>query len=485
MKVLLLNPPMYYGAYNQAGRLYLDKSYPPLGLSYIAAVLEKEGFNVKAVDLVDTPFESIGAIIRRESPTIVGISCNLTDYRWGAFRLAQITKKVDPKITVVLGGSHATHLYKQILENFPIDAIVRFEGEQTFLEFVKAVEKGAGFRDIKGLAYIEDGKVILNEARSLVDCLDCLPFPAYHFFDFEGYVHYSSPVKFKGKKISEVKSRNIMASRGCPHDCKYCSINRFWQRKCRLRSASNVVDEIEMLYRNFGVGHFNFFDDAFTLNCDRVIAICKEIIHRQLDISWECVTRVDAVSFDMLLWMKRAGCQSISYGVESGSPAVLKAINKKQTPAQVINAFELTHKAGIKAFILLMIGNPGETENTINETIGLLRIIKPDKIRATLTLVYPATGLYELCLNKGFISDDYWLSEKAAPVYTIENSIRQLKSWESKVAFAYYLQNRRFLRLFAIIFYRIFFKNFRELAQKLIPETNYLLEKIDHMLHQT
>jgi radical SAM superfamily enzyme YgiQ (UPF0313 family) len=474
---------MHYGAYNQAGRLYLDKSYPPLGLGYLAAVLKCENIDVKVIDLVDTPFEKVPDIMKRYNPQIVGVSCNLTDYRWGAFRLATIIKSINPKIKVVFGGSHATHMYKQILQNFPVDVIVRFEGEETFLELVKAIQYDMPLKEVKGIAFKEGQQITLTENRAPIDCLDCLPIPAY-LSEFEKYVRYSSPIRFKGKKISAFKSRNIMASRGCPYDCLYCSINRFWHRKCRFRSVDNVVDEIQTLYKEYGVKHFNFFDDAFTLNNAHVIEICQEIINRKLDIAWECVTRVDAVSLEMLQWMKKAGCQSISYGVESGSPLVLNTINKTQTPAQIDNAFKLTHQVGIKAFILLMIGNPGETEASINETIELIRRIKPDKIRTTLTLVYPATGLYEICLKNGFISDVYWLGKDAAPVFTVENSVEQLKQWESKVSFAYYLQKRMVFRLFSVIFYRWIFRNFRELSRRLFPNSDFLLEKIDHVLHQ-
>src|SRR3989304_9828711 len=118
VKILLLNPPMNYGAYNEAGRIYLDKSYPPLGLAYIAAVLEKQKYTVKFLDLADTPLENVEKIIKTEKPQIVGISCNLTDYRWGSFKLAQIIKEIDPEIKVIMGGSHATHMYEQILANF-------------------------------------------------------------------------------------------------------------------------------------------------------------------------------------------------------------------------------------------------------------------------------------------------------------------------------------------------------------------------------
>ena len=251
VKILLLNPPMNYGAYNEAGRLYLDKSYPPLGLGYIAAVMEKEGYDVEAFDLIDTSFEDAEKILKKANPQIVGISCNLTDYRWGSFRIAQIAKRVNPNTIVVMGGSHATHLYQQILVNFPVDFIVRFEGELTFLELVKALTERSDLNRVKGIAYKnEAGSIIKNEDRPPIADLDSLPFPAYHFFNFERYIHYSSPIRFKGKEAKELKSSNLMASRGCPFNCQYCSVTKYWYGQCRLRSAENVVNEMEMLHKD-------------------------------------------------------------------------------------------------------------------------------------------------------------------------------------------------------------------------------------------
>ena len=484
MKILLLNPPMLYGAYNESGRLYLDKSYPPLGLGYIAAILEKQGYNIKAIDLIDSKFEESEEILRKEKPQIVGISCNLTDYRWSSFKLAQIAKKIDPNVIVVMGGSHATHMYEQIMNNFPVDIIVRFEGELTFLELMKALETSSDLRAVKGIVYREKKDIVKNEDRPPIADLDSLPFPALHFFDFDRYIHYPSPVKVKGKNVSELRSRNIMASRGCPYRCQYCSIAAFWGT-CRFRSVINVVDEIEALYKKSGVTHLNFFDDAFTLDKERVIEICREIIRRKLKIFWECVTRVDFVSSEMLEWMKKAGCVSVSYGVESGSPTVLKAVNKKQTISQIFNAFKMTHAAGIKAYILLMIGNPNETEKSINETIELIRLVKPDKIRTTLTMIYPATELYEVCKKKGIIDDDYWLTDKAAPIYTAENDIKQLKKWENKIVFSYLLQNRKVSKLFVMILYRTLFTRTREILKVLAPKADIYLERIDHILHSS
>src|SRR4030067_1576397 len=484
MKILLLNPPMHYGAYNEAGRLYVDKSYPPLGLGYLAAVLEKEGYEVRLLDLVDTSFEDAEKLLKKEKPNIAGVSCNITDFRWSAFRLAQIAKGIDPNIAVVIGGSHATHMYKQILENFPVDFVVRFEGEFTLLELVKALESGSDLRNVKGIAFKEErGVIVKNEDRPPITDLYSLPFPAYHFFNFEKYTHYSSPIRFKGKKAGELKSSNLMASRGCPFNCRYCSVTKYWHGQCRLRSAENVVNEMEMLHKEFGVNHFNFFDDTFTLNPERAVNLCKEIIKRKLDVCWECVTRVDSVSAEMLIWMKKAGCLSISYGAESGSPTVLKAINKRHTRDQIVKAFKMTHDGGIMAYILLMVGNPNESEQSIDETIELLRIIKPDKIRTTLTKVYPATDLYRISNKKGLANDEYWLTDKAAPIYTAENSLYKLKEWEGKISFSYYSQRGKVLRLLEIMLYRTLFKNFRAMVRRVDQRLDERMENMSRMLH--
>ena len=486
MKVLLLNPSMRYGVYNEAGRLYVDKSYPPLGLGYLAAVLEKAGYEVRLFDLFDATFEEAERMIKEEKADVVGISCNLTDFRWSSIRLAQIAKRVNPNVVVVMGGSHVTNLYRQIIENFPVDFVVRFEGEFTLLELVQTLESRGDLRDVEGIAFKDKaGVVVKNEDRPPIADLDSLPFPAYHFFNFGKYIRYSSPIMFKGKKAREMKSSNIMASRGCPFNCRYCSVTKYWRGQCRLRSVENVVDEMETLHKDFDVNHFNFFDDTFTLNPERVINLCKEIIRRKLDVCWECVTRVDSVSAEMLTWMKKAGCLSVSYGVESGSSAVLEAINKKQTRDQIIKAFKMTHEAGILAYILLMVGNPNESERSIDETIELLGIIKPDKIRTNLTKVYPATDLYRISVQRGLVNDEYWLTEKAAPIFTAENSLDKLKNWEAKINISYYSQRGKTLRLLEILLYRTFFKNFREMLRKVNQRMDDRVEKIDRLLHST
>ena len=476
---------MNYGVYNQAGRIYVDKSYPPLSIGYLAAVLEKEGYDVEALDLVDTSLEDAERILRNKEPQIVGVSCNLTDYRWGSFILAKIAKRIDPNVVVVVGGSHATHMYEQVLTNFPVDIIVRFEGENTFLDVIRTLENGSDLSKVKGIAYKNrEGRIIKNPDREPIRDLNSLPFPAHHFFDFKRYIKYSSPLKFKGESVTKLKSANLMASRGCPFNCSYCSITKYWHGKCRVRTATNVVNEMETLCIEHGVTHFNFFDDTFTLNQERVIELCKEIIKRNLPVCWECVTRVDLITSELLGWMKKAGCLSISYGVESGSLHVLKAIKKRYTQAQITKAFRMTHEAGIQAYILLMIGNPGESDQSIGETIELLRIVRPDKIRTTLTMIYPATDLYLKCKERGLINDEYWLTDKAAPVYTAENDIKQLKKWERKIIVSYFLQNRKLVKLLEMMLYRTIFNPIREMIRRVSPKIDKQVEKLDHFLHR-
>jgi len=482
MKILLLNPPMQYGVYNQAGKPYLDKSYPPLGLGYIDALAKKEGFKTQLYDLIENTFEDAKKIIKKENPQIIAISCNLTDYRWGAFRIAQIAKKLNPKITVILGGSHATHLYQQILSNFPIDYIVLSEGEYTFLELINNIKNQTDTSKIKGIVYKSKEKIIKTQERSPIQNLDVLPFPTRFFHS--NYIRYSSSNRFKEKKITKLKSSHIIASRGCPFNCYYCSITKYWKSYCRFRSPKNVVDEMEKLHKENGVNHFNFFDDTFTIDQNRTIKLCKEIINRNLDVCWECVTRVDCVSQETLIWMKKSGCLGISYGVESGSVSVLEAINKNQTKNQIIQAFQLTHKIGLLANVLLMVGNPKETRQSINETIELIKIIKPDKLRTTLTIIYPETNLYKKCKKSGLIQDQYWLTKKAAPIYTAENTVKQLKKWEKNILFSFYIQKKQLLTIYQTIIYQTIFVNLKEITQLIFPFTQNFLEKIDHILHK-
>jgi radical SAM superfamily enzyme YgiQ (UPF0313 family) len=214
-----------------------------------------------------------------------------------------------------------------------------------------------------------------------------------------------------------------------------------------VRGVKKAVDDIEAVLDTFKPPAISINDDSIGLNKKRAVEFCQEIMRRNLEFEWSAKTRVDCISEDVLQLMKKAGCTAISYGVESGSPEILKNINKKITVGQIIEAFELTRRAGIRTEATLMIGNPGETARTVRETEDLLAVVRPDHIWVSFTAVYPGTALYELAKQEGFISDDYWLSDLVAPVYTRALPIRRIFYYKWRMNFNQ-LRRRKELREF-------------------------------------
>lgn len=411
LKILLLSP-----------KLNVRKSLgPSMGLAYIQAYLKSHGYiNTKLIDMAEYSFKKSEKVIKKENPDVVGISC-LTANRIKSIKLAEIAKRVNPNIKTILGGPHVDFFYEQILTNYPfIDYIVFGEGEITAFELINAINRDKPLSTVKGVAFRENGKIIKTERRLPVQNLDELPFPCYEDIDLDKYLGIK-PFE-KGKRRA-----NIVSSRGCNYGCKYCSTTRFWGR-WRARSAKNVVDEMEWLHKEYSIKYFFFVDDIFSVDEQRVIDICKEIIKRNLNITWWFETRPDNVSKDMLQWAKKSGCIMVEFGVESGSQKILDNLNKRVTIEQVINAFKWAKEVGLKTEIMLIVGSPGEDINTINETKNLLDIVRPDILVCSVLYIFPATPLYKLAKKQGIIDDSYWLEDKLSPPYTGEYTVGNLTS---------------------------------------------------------
>jgi len=317
------------------------------------------------------------------------------------------------------------------MENYDyVDIIALGEGEIIMYELVLALMKKKPLKLVKGITYRKNGKIILNKPRPLIENLDVLPFPCYDDIDLNQYR--------ESLMGTNERMLNVMTSRGCPFKCQYCSTRVFW-KKWRGRSAKNVVDEIQWIVKTYGISHFYLNDDTFSLDNNRVIDICKEIINRKLDIKWFCETRVDLVSQEMFNWMKKAGCYYVSFGVESGSPKILKNINKKFTPEQALDAIDMARKAGLMVKTFFMIGNVGETWKTIEETKRFISKAKPDFITLSkYTFIFPATDLYELAKERGIIDDDYWLTDKSHPPLILEHTKKELAKMHISVLLHYY-----------------------------------------------
>ncbi len=404
MKILLVYP------YCLEDRLHAeDISVPPMGLYYVGAMLRENGFDVEILNWYNinkTP-EKIKETLIAKQPDVIGFSI-LHANRWGAIEIARVARQVDPNVKIVFGGIGATFLWKHLLTHFnEIDYVILGEGEYTFLNLVERIEKEdlKNIENVKGIAFRKKGKPVRTKAAPVIEDLDRLPNPAKYF-----------------------EYQHVSATRGCPGNCTFCGSPQFWGHKVRFHSPDYFVDQLECLYKK-GITFFYFSDDTFTIKKDRVIDICRKIIERNLSISWAAISRVNYVSEDMLYWMRKAGCTQISYGVESGSEKIRNAVLKKSIKTeQIINAFALTTKQGIMARAYFIYGSPGETWDTIQETIDLFHKIKPLSIIFYILDIFPGTALYADFRKKFKVTDDIWLKQVEDIMYfeTDSNLTREL-----------------------------------------------------------
>ncbi len=342
--------------------LLINTPYPftecptiPLGLTYLAAVLEDRGFEVDILDMVVYKFsrEKILDKIREYKPDIVGAGSVTMNYPH-AKRILEIAK--DEGATTIIGGPHATFADRWVLTEAPwIDIIVRREGEYTLLDIVE----GRDLKDIKGITYREDGEIIRNSDRELLMNLDELPFPARHLIPLSKYIAYQTGC-------------SMVTGRGCPNRCIFCVGPKMTSKRMRFRDPKLCVDEMEEIL-DYGFDEIIVEDDTFTVNKKHVFGVCDEIISRGLKFKWSANARVNTVTKEMLEKMFEAGCIFIQYGVESGNPEILKASKKGITLEQVRKATEIAKEVGIGVLSSFIIGLPGETEETIRETMDFAK----------------------------------------------------------------------------------------------------------------
>lgn len=410
-KILLVNPPWF--------RLF-GKSSPwsPLGLCYIAGVLEKNGFDVSIYnadagvwvglpqpleiqknynlyleilnDVNHSFWKDIIDTIKEKSPEIVGISVKTATYH-SALNISRLIKNHNPDIKVVWGGVHPTILPDEVIKNKEVDVVVRGEGEYSFLELVQNIDT---LDKIKGITFRKNGNTIHNPDRPLIENLDEIPFPARHLI-------------IGKEKAAPETFGNIFATRGCPYNCIFCTISKIWKTRVRYRSPRNVVDEIKQIKKDFRTHHFSFEDDSFTINEKFVKSLCNLIIQEKLKIGWRVETRVDLVADDLIRVMKSAGCEEIAIGVESGDEGTLRKIKKGITLDQVRKANAILKKNKI-AFIdtFFMVGFPWETEKEIQNTISFMKELNPRRALFSIATPYVGTELYQICDNMGLIPQD-------------------------------------------------------------------------------
>lgn len=413
MKVLFLSPPQR------------DKLFPSLGIAYIVAVLNKNGHNAFLNDGANQSFADLIDYVDKIKPEVVGITLNTTN-RFDALGLAK-TIKSKFKVPIIFGGPHATLLSTQMLENYSfIDFIVRNEGEYSTLELINSLEKGEkDYTKILGISYRKNGEIINNPPSKPIENLDDLPFPEWKFFNLDNYVKENEyPEEYK-----KYPHGTIISSRGCPFQCTFCSSSNFWGFKIRFRSAANVIKEIKMLY-DLGIRFFAYNDDNFTSNKTRAIEICKMMVEEGLHekMSWLCRAEVNTINEELLVWMKKANCFMIEFGIEDCSDDGLKWFKKGHRKDMVKKAFDLCKKYDIRIRSYFIIGGDHETIENVEMKKQYIEELDPYTTTASILLAYPGTEIFELGKKKGFWDDSVWLTNcvgekyhSRAPIYTGPN----------------------------------------------------------------
>ena len=430
MKVTFLNPPQTNSKYK-----FLGVVAPSLGIGYMAAVLEKNGYDVDVLDAsaLELTYDEIGKEILKRKPDIVSISA-LTPTIGVALDSADKIKQVKPDTIVVLGGYHPTSEFKSVLAEPSVDVVVRGEGEYTLLELVQTVEAGGDLRNVSGLAFHgeTDCSLVLTPDRPVIQDLDELPFPAFHLFPMEKY------------RILNITTNvaTIITTRGCPMQCSFCSSAALHGDKLRRRSYQNVCDEIELRLKEENIDTIAFMDDTFTLNKRFVRDFCQEIKRRNLKFWWGCTSRVDSLDEELLQTMKDAGCITIFIGVESADQQVLEKMNKNITVSKTEKAFRLARKVGIRTIASCVIGMPEDTKRTINKTLDFVKKLNPNYALYSLATPYPGTRFYNEAFKKNLIVINDWSKYTLInPILeTIDCSSKELRSLQKKAFINFYLR---------------------------------------------
>lgn len=395
MKITLIQP-LYKEIYKRIkGIRYLD---PPLGLLYIAAVLRQDGHAVSIIDAEAEGAEDhrrIAKKVRAQDPDLVGLSFT-TPMLSSAVNAIELIKKELPNVPVIVGGPHVSADPVASLEATGASIAVIGEGETTARELVSKLSRGESLTECRGICIRSDGNITRTQQRPFIKELDTLPFPARDLLKIEVYQHASSQSRKENPYYT-----NVISSRGCPFKCIFCGSAAVFGDIIRYRSPSRVVDEIDECMRRFRIGIFSIVDDTLTISKSHVLGICDEIASRGLRPLWMAQARVDTIDEQILRAMKNSGCEEIHFGYESGSQEILDNIKKGITVEQSVRATGLARKAGMKIHGDFMIGNPGETEKTVRQTIELAKKLDPDTAQFTLAQPFPGTELYRIATKSG------------------------------------------------------------------------------------
>ena len=438
MKVLFVNPPQTASKYKFMGVIA-----PPLGIAYMAGVLQENNIDVEILDASaeDMDFKDVEKELLKRKPDLVALTA-LTPTIGRALETAQVVKETLPDSIVVMGGYHPTFNFIETLEDENVDIVIRGEGEYIMLNLVQALENQSSLHDVKGIVFEDKNskEIVVNPEAPLIQDLDELPFPALNLL----------PMKKYRLLDMDTHMTTMITTRGCPMQCSFCSSAAMHGKKIRERSVENIVDEIEYLKTNYDIDTIAFMDDTFTLKKRKVMAICDEILKRNIEIMWGCTSRVDTLDEKLLKKMKEAGCITIFIGVESADQQQLDNMCKNTTIAKIENAFKIAHKLKIRTIASVALGMPGDTKEIMNKTVKFVHKLKPNYAIYSLATPYPGTRFYKEAFEKNLIKIKDWSKYTLiTPILeTIDCSLNDMRKIQAKAFMKFYLRRHYIIRQF-------------------------------------
>ena len=413
---------------------------PGLGLLYIAAVLRANGFLVVILDAEGRRlgFKETVENILEEDPDIIGISTTTLNIG-SAARVAKGIKARAPETKIVLGGPHVTAMPVDTMERYPaVDGCVLGDGERSFSRLVRNIqEREPVDSGLDGLVWRENGRLMMVDKKGHFEDLDSLPFPAWDLL--KGFPEIYRPPFHSYRRLPVA---NIITTRGCPYACSFCDRSVFG-RKVLSHSVEYVVEMIAYLVREFGIREISIKDDMFTRFPERVMAFCRQLKKKGLALGWSCNARVDGISEEMLKEMKKAGCWMISYGIESGSPSMLKRMKKGITLSQVRHTLEITRMSGIVTKGFFMLGIPGETRQTLQETLSFIQEIPLDEMNVNFFTPFPGAAMTEEAISDGFTPVFEHMNMVDAVFIPHGLTAGELKQYQRKIIRRFYCSPRK------------------------------------------
>ena len=404
MRVMLIYP---YHSFLRRKDIFIryTRYRQPLDIAYCASMLEREGFDVRILDANILRMSNSGVIneVKKYQPDVIFITTEIMDSWQCPFPTYDETADISRGIKSLGGfiktgimGPHGSTRPVEIMEKTMAEFVVMGEPEMTVVDVCSRLRKDKSISDVPGTAISLRKRIKINRQRPFIKNLDDIPLPAYHLLPMKKYYH---------NILNKGNFSIVITSRGCPFQCTFC-LKDMWGSVYRKRSVENVMEELRLLYKKYGVRSVYFQDLEFLLDRKRVMEICKRMVKERLDFIWGCTARVDSVDREMINAMKSAGCKFILFGVESINPVVLKNIKKAIIPRQVKEAVDLCKEVGIEASLNTMLGLPGQIKESYTEGIMEMMSWKPHRVTTGITIVFPGTEMYEQARKQGLVKRD-------------------------------------------------------------------------------